>query len=268
MAVVIPDRESGNRDIWLIGLAGGGITRLTSHPANDWWPVWSPDSAQIAFASDRNGRSSIYRRTADGAGEEALLLGPSPSAGHFPYDWSTDGRSLAFLGDGASAMTDLADIWALPLLGDRKPVVLLRTAFTEQAPRFSPDARCVAYVSNESGTPEIYVRPSARPGKRRISLSGGTQPVWRRDGKELFFMGAGGTVMAAEVRAGDTVDATTPIALFQTCRANLSLRWWEDVYDVSADGKRILVNCPSPQVAPSSVTVAVHWAAAFKDEVP
>ncbi len=81
-------------------------------------------------------------------------------------------------------------------------------------------------------------------------------------------MGAGGTVMAAEVRAGDTVDATTPIALFQTCRANLSLRWWEDVYDVSADCKRILVNCPSPQVAPSSVTVAVHWAAAFKDEVP
>jgi Tol biopolymer transport system component len=129
VALVAPDKESGNRDIWLMEVASGAMTRFTFHPANDWVPVWSPDGTQIAFASDRNGKSSIYRKAVGGGGDEELLLAPGDSGGTFPDDWSADGRYLAYHVDAGRALTDL---WILPLFGERKPYPLLATEFIER----------------------------------------------------------------------------------------------------------------------------------------
>ena len=144
--VVIADPDSGNRDIWLLELTSGSLTRVTTNPANDWQVAWAPDSRQIAFASDRNGLSSVYRKAIDAVDEELLLR--MPGRGAFPKDWSADGRLLTL---GIDSGTELAAIWALPLVGDRTPFPLGRSGVREYDPRLSPDGRLIAFESDESG---------------------------------------------------------------------------------------------------------------------
>jgi Tol biopolymer transport system component len=132
-ALVLPDRESGNRDVWLVDTANGALTRLTSGPANDWVPVWSPDGAQIAFASDRNERSTVYRKAVDGSGTEDILIRPGRDGGVFPLDWSPDGRWMLYQVDNGRAGTDL---WILPLFGYAKPHPFLSTEFVETGATF------------------------------------------------------------------------------------------------------------------------------------
>jgi eukaryotic-like serine/threonine-protein kinase len=185
-AVIKVDSDTGNRDIWLVDVTAGTLTRFTSHPANDWHPVWSPDGAQVAFASDRNGLSTVYRKGADGSGPEELI--PTPRAGGhtFPDDWSQDGRLLAV---HVSVPLKTLDVWVVPT-DARNPYGLAQTEFQEQHPSFSPDGRWIAYVSDESGAHEVYVQALGKAGKQRVSTSGGIQPRWRRDGRELFFINA------------------------------------------------------------------------------
>ena len=189
-AVVLPDAESGNRDIWLMDVASGALTRLTSHPANDWYPVWSPDGTEIAFASDRNGPSSIFRKPANGTGAEELVLQPEPADGDFstfsPADWSADGRFMAFAADTLKTRSDL---WILPVLGDRKPYQFVQTEFNESAAAFSPDGQWVAYVSNESGDSEVYVsRCLQSRGSNEYLPSAAQHPDGGKTGGSCFFM--------------------------------------------------------------------------------
>ncbi|HKF51750.1 MAG TPA: protein kinase, partial [Candidatus Acidoferrales bacterium] len=189
--------ESPSTDIWLYDIARGVKTRFTFGSGSES-PRWSPDGKRIAYTSIRNGQFGIYAKAADGSGHEEVLLPPSVEQ-TYPLDWSPDGKVLAYsqweLGaNGASRL------WMLPLK-DRKPYVfnLLEQSASPSA-RFSPDGKWLAYSSTESGRAEVYVTPFPTPGgKWQVSTEGGSFPVWRRDGKELFYMSVDDKIMAAEV---------------------------------------------------------------------
>ena len=163
-------------------------------------PVWSPDGARIVFASARGTPPNLYQKASIGGGGDELLL--KSTSNNQPTDWSSDGQFIVY---ARMDPTTQWDLWLLPMSGgqDRKPVPLLQTEFNEHLGRVSPDGRWIAYVSDESGSNEVYVRPFRGPGpKRRISANGGSEPKWRGDGKELFYLAADGSVIAVGVRAG------------------------------------------------------------------
>ena len=212
-------------------------------------------------------------RSANGTGKEQVLLAAKQQVA--PWDWSQDGRYLIF---GSTLKGDGVD--ALPLgeegkLGDRKPIPLIRGEFSFRHAQLSPDGRWLAYSSDESGRPEVYVQPFApayqKPpeGKWQISTEGGNQPRWRGDNKELYYQALDGRIMASDVRATNTsFEHATPQTLFAP-RVNPG-----DVtsggfhYIVSADGKRFLVaERPDPSngdAAAPPITVVVNWLAALK----
>ncbi len=254
LALTIPDQESGNRNIWMLEVASGSLTRFTTNLTNDWIEAWSPDSKYLAFASDRSPRSSIYRKAADGSGEEQLMVAAGDTLGAFPDDWSRDGRLLSYHVD----MTDTVDLWLLPLLGGGKPQPFLRTRFTEIGMKFSPDSKTAAYYSNESGTFEVYVAAIDKPGKQRVSSGGGISPEWRADGKELYFLSHQSIMAAAVNGSGESVTFGVPQALFRSCHYS-SFGAKASDYDVSPDGKRFLFPCQSMDAKKRSVTVAIGW---------
>ncbi|HXT22367.1 MAG TPA: protein kinase, partial [Thermoanaerobaculia bacterium] len=198
--------------LWLLDLGGQAASRLTFNRWNDIYPVWSPDGRRVAFTSDRDGRYNLYEKAADGSGEEAPLL--RSALWDFPEDWTRDGRMLAFTRRDPRTK---GDIWMLAM-PQRTPRVLLHSDADELQPRLSPDARFLAYVSDESGRNEVYVQtmpPSA--AKWQVSTAGGYLPQWRRDGKELFYLGPDLRLMSVAVDpAATTFSASAPRALFAT----------------------------------------------------
>ena len=199
-------------------------------------------------------RSSIYRKAADGSGEEELLVPAGDTEGVFTDDWSRDGRLLGYHAD-----TNNTDhLWLLPLSGTVNHGHFLKTRFRQFGMKFSPDSKTVAYYSNESGTFEVYVAAIDKPGKQRVSSGGGIQPVWRPDGKELYYL-SHESLMAAEVKgSGESVTFGAPRALFQVCQYSSSGSEIPD-YDISPDGKRFLFPCQSVDAKKRSVTVAIGW---------
>jgi Tol biopolymer transport system component len=191
--------RSGNRDIWIYDTVRGISTRLTFDPAVDTWPVWSPDGRLIYFTSNRRGQYDLYRKAADGSGEEQLVLADSESK--TPKSLSPDGK-LLFFSSRAKIGTDL---WLLPLDPaingpKQEPRPFLQSPFVKDNARFSPDGRWVAYDSNESGQYQVYVVAFPGPGgKRQISTTQSRFPRWRRDGRELFYRTADGELMATEM---------------------------------------------------------------------
>jgi len=255
-AVAKLDPGIHNEDVWLVDLKSGANTRFTFDPANDTYPVWSPDSKRVIFESDRGGVVGLYEKSADGAGTETVLLRPAP-AGTLT-DWSRDGRYVIFHGGGA--------IWVLPLEGDRKPVPFLRSDFSPTGARLSPDGRWIAFHSTESGHDEIYVESftpvadagsAASTGKWLVSKGGGTGMIhWRQDGRELYYLRLDGSVMSVPVTAGPAFHAGTPEALF-TVPAGFSRTG--TMGDVSPDGQRFLMALPKGGDARQEFTVVTNW---------
>ena len=182
-----PDRRSGT------GRVAGVVARRHPHRV----PVLTIGAAGLRASDVDNGTGA----------DELLLAGP----GNFtmtPSGWSADGRFIAYTTRGSN-------VWVLPLFGDRKPFALAETPFTEGSAVFSPDGRWIAYTSNEGGQPNVYVQPFPGPGaKSQMSRDGGSHPVWRADGKELFYLGADGTMMAVPIGAARSFDAGLPQAQF------------------------------------------------------
>jgi dipeptidyl aminopeptidase/acylaminoacyl peptidase len=183
----------------------------------------------------------------------------------YPIDWSPDGRFILF-GVGATGAT--ADLWVLPLFGDRKPFPFLQTPFGEVPGRFSPDSRWIAYGSDESGRSEVYVAPfpgrGETPGSKwQISTTGGTQPRWRSDGKEIFYLAPDKRLMAAAVNGQNSAFEVGAVrALFDT-RAPSTINP-RSAYDVSPDGRRFLVNTLADGDAAAPITLVVNWRALLK----
>ena len=143
----------------------------------------------------------------------------------------------------------------------RKPVPFLQGDFNESQGQFSPDGRWIAYVSDESGGQQVYVQSFPTPtGQRQISTEGGTQPRWRRDGKELFYLAPDRKLMAVTVKTGATFEADAPRAMFQT---ELNVAALRQSYAVSADGNRFLLNTSLGTESPP-ITVVLNWPALLK----
>jgi Tol biopolymer transport system component len=210
LAVVI---EGGHQDLWLVDMIRRTLSRLTFDPSEEFAPYWTPDSRRLYHALIKiGGMPEISVRSADGGGiGEPVLSGNGVAL--VPSSISPDGRMLAYV---EIVTDDNADIWVLPLEGDRKPLPFVKTPFNEYGPEFSPDGRFLAYVSNESGRFEVYVRPFPGPGPRRqVSAGGGTSPVWSKSSGELFYR-SGDAMMAAAVIPGLEFAAAAPRELLQS----------------------------------------------------
>jgi Tol biopolymer transport system component len=246
-------------DIWVLDIGRGLTSRLTSDAATDTLPVWSTDGRTIAFSSFRDaGIPNLYERAVGIVGEDKLLL--KSAVASFVSDWSRDGRYLTY--------TSGNDIWALPLSGDRQPLRVTETPFSEQNPKISPDGRWIAYSSNETGVGvqavQVHIQSFPQPGaKQQVSTTGGFQPRWSRDGRELFYVRPDLTLMVVSLKpVGAALEMSTPASLFQTrlvFRGSTASR----SYSVSDDG-RFLLNVTSTDSSARSITVVLNWAASLK----
>jgi Tol biopolymer transport system component len=255
-------------DIWVTDLTRNTQTRLTFDAADDSVPLWSPDGSHIAFASTRNNSFGLYQKNSNGIGDDELLL--KAGSNMVPEDWSLDGRFLVYTSTEGGGR----DVSYLPLAGspagqtagERKPVPFLKTPFFERHAQLSPDGRWMAYISNESGTYEVYVQSfPAGGGKWQVSTKGGVQPHWRHDGKEIFYLAPDGKMMAVAVKAGATFEAGTPEPLFQTRIFGLApVQYYSQQYDVTPDGQRFLINVDVADVNAAPLTVVLDWTAALQ----
>jgi Tol biopolymer transport system component len=237
------------RDVWVFDTKAGTQTQLTFGAGDDWVPEWSPDGRRVAYTSAREtpGVAQLYLKDATGTGEETLLLKTDRNKHHMA--WSPDGRHLIY-----EENAGFNDLWVLPLSPPGKPHPLLQTQFQEGHPSFSPDSRYLAYVSNESGRLEVYVQTFPSSGGRwRVSLDGGIQPRWRRDGREMYFLAADGQMMALDVDLR-TPTFGAPRPLFQTWLGGDALT---EHYAVTSDGRRFLLY--DQQSAGTEFTVLLNW---------
>jgi Tol biopolymer transport system component len=244
-----PDVKTGNRDVWTMELARGVAAPLTLHTANDWHPVWSADGSQMLFNSDRGGKSEgvlFVKRALDASAEETRLL----DAHYSPTDWSRDGQWIA----ATEFRTTTTYSVVIISTADPKRSHRIDAPFRHGGARFSPDGKWVAYASDETGRFEVFVRAFAGGAglsgqKIQISASGGDFPVWRADGKELYFMSEDATIHAlpADMLRLDG-PVPPPQALFRACPGAvpaltpMSGRSYANAFD-TLDGKRFLVDC-------------------------
>ena len=244
-------------DVWLLDSRRGTTSRITFDPAIDSDEVFSPDGRWVAFYSARQ-PMGIYRKASSGAGADELVA--ATGLGTYPRDWSPDGRFLLY-DNGA-----VGGLWALPMEGDRKPFRYPATQSNESRSsqgHFSPDTKWVAYASEETGRQDVFVQDFPSTGaKFQVSIAGGSEPRWRRDGRELYFIAADGRMMSVDVEIKPEFRLGVPKPLFQTRLMNLvppSRR-----FGVSADGKRFLMNVPVGDDALAPITVIMNWTAGLK----
>ena len=239
---------NGRPDIWLLETGRAALIRFTSEEITGAGsgairPIWSPDGTQIVFASIAKKVTDLFRISVRGGKAELLLETDQPKAA---TDWSTDGRFLLYR---SSDWKTGWDIWALPMDGGGSPgtrVQVVRTNFDETNGQLSPDGKWVAYQSNETGRFEIYVQPFPGPGaKSAISRNGGAQVRWRRDGKELFYVGPDDRLMAVPMQLasnGQSIEIGAPTPLFTTHIGGAVQGANMQQYMVSSDGQRFLMN--------------------------
>jgi len=249
------DRTNGSgMDVWIFDIQRQIPSRLTTRTTLSNVPIWSPDDDTIAFATLGDIGLDIYRRAGSGAGDDEPLVKLDAQPIVFPSDWSPDGKVLTYY--RTSDETNL-DTWMLPLEPGSQPIAFLQSRFNESQGQFSPDGKWFAYVSDQSGQPQVYVTGFPTPGGReQVSMAGGVQPRWRPDGRELFYLAPDGNLMAVAVQLGDTFTAETPRVLFATTLQRDALR---QTYEVSSDGARFLLQVPV-ETSPS-FTVVLDWPA-------
>jgi eukaryotic-like serine/threonine-protein kinase len=243
-------REEPNRlhALWILDLVKGTATRFVGEGDN-FSPVWSPDGKQLVYTSVRNGLMFFLRPVAGNAQEEQVFV--VQRGGYYPLSWSADGKYLVFR---ANVPETGMDVWLLPL-SDRKPLPLLQTNFNEQNARISPDGNWLAYQSDESGNNEVYVTQFPQPARSwRISTSGGVNPCWRDDGKELYFV-SDNKLMVVSVTGGTDLQFSTPQPLFEIEGAN---------YAPSKDGQRFLVRAVTDKAPAPPINVVLNWTTQLK----
>ena len=247
--------------LWLFDVTGANATRFTFDPAGDFYPLWSLDGSRIIWASNRKGESQLYQKAVNGTGQEEVFLDTNKNQLIRPFDWSRDGRFFIY---SENSPKTRGDIWVWPLADKQTPWPFAATEAREGGAKLSPDGRWLAYASDETGRPEIYVqRFPERGGKRQVSTGGGAGIRWRQDGKELFYHVLDGKLMALPVKSGAGFEVGPLVALFEFRRGDTT---GADLpsYDATADGQRFLLNAmvETPTAAP--LTVVVNWAAGAK----
>ena len=239
-------------------------------------PAWTPDGRRVIFASTRNGLANLYAQAADGTGDVQRLT--TADTAHFVNSVTPDG---AYVLAGQWSPKSAYDIIYFPLKGlmqragvESSPLMaetLVQTPSIDYGAMISPDGRFFAYISHESGRPEIYVRPFPRAseGRWQVSTNGGTAPVWARSGKELYYLSSVNTLMSVIVHpAMTTFSSGTPTKLLE---AKYATPGEFGIYDVSSDGKRFLMmketGPTEPDATSASMIVVLNWFEELKSAV-
>ena len=250
--------QTGN-ELWLYDVHRGTPMRFTFDSTQKRTPLWSPDGKSIAFATGFVGTDdSINRRSRAGSDADELLF---KAFGAYLTDWSVDGRFILFhMTSTAEGQRTGWDVWALSL-ADRHAKALVRTPFHEMQGALSPDGRWVAYASDESGAFEVYVQAFPDGGSKRVvSNGGGTEPRWRADGRELFYVSADRRLMVVPATIGPAFDTGKPNTLFEMNVHGLVFPFLKR-YEVTPDGQRFVVQELNGRNDPSPLTVVVRWPA-------
>jgi Tol biopolymer transport system component len=262
--VIVGRTVQGNQDLWLLN--GGRANRFTFDAATDDIAIWSPDGSRIVFTSTRTGGGDLYHKLASGAGAEDRFV--ESEEVKTPSSWSADSRFVLYHSTDPQTSSDL---WVAPAggqpsgPGSSPPFVFLRTPAREVWGAFSPDGAWVAYMSNESGRPEIYVRPFAPPGSTasgaqwQVSTAGGIHPVWRPDGRELYYIDPVGALVSVPMAAsGGTLQPGTPMVRFSTRILGGGIDAGQGrQYDIAPDG-RFLINTVVEDID-APITLLQHW---------
>jgi Tol biopolymer transport system component len=266
LAYSLLDTKRGVIDIWITDLARGSSSRISSESASiTATPIWSPDGAQLVFRSSRH-VVEFYQRSAAGGGNERMLssfqmmrAAGIQSTMLVNTDWSPDGKNVIFSAPNPSSGTDL---WLFPLTADAKPVRFLASPADEMHGNFSPEGHLVAYTSNESGRFQVFVQTLPLSDRKwQVSTTGGYEPRWRSDGREIYYLSEDRKVMAVAVGAGPSF--SVPRVLFQT-RVPAGVTPNRTHFVPSPDGQRFLVNTESGEEEPAFITVVTNWAARLK----
>jgi Tol biopolymer transport system component len=250
--VRIPDPGTGMADLWIYDIERDLRTRFTFDPADDTWPVWSPDGARVFFASARGGSYAIYSKDVGGSGDAEPVFATETDI--FPNDVTPDGSAIVYMSTGTETR---ADLWLLPLTPGAEPVALRNSSYTDGVGRVSPDGRWLSYNSDESGQFEVYVTTFPEPGRRwQVSTDSGGYASWSADGSEMFYTEMDGQLMAAAVGSeGDTfrVGQVEPLFEIQPPEAGGAF------FSVAPDGQRLLVVPSTVQSADTLLNLIVNW---------
>jgi serine/threonine protein kinase len=255
------DVQTGQNDVWTVQLSSGIFTRVTFGPANNIGAEWSPDGHELAFSSDRRVRGlyDVYRRPARGGKDE--MLSESQDQSRFPQQWMRDGSILLNSWPRVAGGRNL--FYLLPLVDARKPVLLRKgnkESFTDDAPLVSSDGHCAAYYSDQSGQIEVYVAsfPEFRD-ERRVSANGAGAPLWRKDGKELFYITLDGKFMSVDVKCGTRLVTGVPKFLFQL---PFPVDVSTIVFCVAENGNKFIF--AEPVESQETLSVVLNWNAGLK----
>jgi len=251
--------------VWVLDLARGALLRL-SFEERAVCPIWSPDGKQIAYrAVEQNGNTlefSIVARPSSGAGNATKLIRlSSQEKGEtlYPDSWSPDGRFLIVEGADPAQGNHIA-LWLLPLNGDHKLQPFASASFNQAHATFSPDGRWLAYSSDETGRPEVYVQDfPGRARKVQISTGGGDQALWGQNGKELLYLSKEENLMVVDLKQGEELKAGVPHVLFHAPVQYGGILGSRISYAISPDGKRILLNVLQEAGGQQNATVVVNW---------
>ena len=251
--------EANGVNIFLVETGTGALSRVTSSTRAVTYamtPLWSANGRRVLFD---DASASFKAKALDGDTIEEIHRG-TPYAS-FLLDWSTDGQHILFT---QSQPGTAEDLWVLSLTGDRRPTPYLNSSFNEREGRFSPDARWVAYSSDESGKSEIYIQSFPMPGRKRLlSTNGGFEPEWRKDGKELYYLAPDRKLMAVTIASSSSgVEASGPRALFEPPEVRPFIGRAQ--YAVLDDGQRFVFNARYENAEPRSIEVVLDWVAGIR----
>jgi eukaryotic-like serine/threonine-protein kinase len=251
------EHERPSHHLWVYDLKRESRSQFTFGSSADTVPVWSPDGKQILFASDHNGHADLYRKTVGGSEGERLLL--ESVNNKFPLDWSPDGKALLYAETDQSYKSSL---WVLPMSGSEKPHLLLPDEFYAEDGFFSPDGHWIAYTSREQGTNQVFVVPYPGPGaKKQISSTGGSSPVWRKDGRAVFFIDDSNNIQQTEM---DIRNSSLMLGSTRTLfHGNMEILPDQGrTYDVASDGR--FIGNIRKQENQIQIVVVSNWSTALR----
>ena len=254
------DPVRGNPDIWVEDLHDGSVVRVTTDTGSDVLPVWSPDGRRLAYGSGTLKERRLSIAAADGTGVAQEL--PCPGAYCEPTDWSPDGRSLIV--NTRLATNGAGDVWSVSLEAGGAARAILSGPFPEYDARISPDGQWLAYVSEETGRPVVSVRAMSGPPSRLVvSVDGGSQPVWRRDGREILYVDLEGRLHGRPVHREPNGELTLGSANALSVPLVGSGHWGTQ-YNVSPDGQYVYFIDRTPAPRPRDIDVVIGWRALLK----
>jgi hypothetical protein len=258
LAISRVDPQQNTADVWTIDLERRVRTGLTTDRSNDASPLWSPDGRTIAFRSNRRGTTDLYRTRPSGGSPEERWFAVE-GANLVGTDWSVDGRQVLITNGSTSRGFT---IWTWDT-SNQEARLVVQTPLNAMHGRLSPDGRWLAYASDDSGGWQVYVQTFPGTGqddRKQLSADGGSEPRWRRDGGELFFLGTDMRLMSVDIPDGNPLAAPAAKPLFQT-RVPLTGNLYRSNYLVSRDGQRFLVNVAVKEGLASPLTMLLDWQA-------